>query len=94
MEASKEGSRFFQNRNCEYFPCHTGIREDELNCLFCFCPLYTLGRMCGGNYTYTEKNIKSCRNCTFPHRRENYEKVLGRFDEIQEAVRRSDRSEE
>lgn len=93
MEKAKAGSRFFQNRDCEYFPCHTGIPEDELNCLFCFCPLYTLGRKCGGNCTYTETNIKSCQNCTFPHRRENYETVIGRFDEIHEVVMRSDRIE-
>ena len=32
-----------QNRACEYFPCHGGVPEEEFNCLFCWCPLYTLG---------------------------------------------------
>ena len=68
-------SRFFQNRDCEYFPCHCGVSEEEFNCLFCYCPLYALGKQCGGSCTYTEKGIKSCKNCVFPHRKENYEKI-------------------
>ena len=35
---------FFQNRDCEYFPCHRGVDEADFNCLFCYCPLYALGR--------------------------------------------------
>ena len=30
--------RFFSNRECQYYPCHEGI--EEMNCLFCYCPLY------------------------------------------------------
>ena len=86
----KDGTTFFANRACRYFPCHTGVPEEEFNCLFCYCPLYTLGRKCGGNYVYTQKNIKSCKDCTFPHRRENYDKVTGRFKEIAEVVRMTD----
>ena len=36
---------FMQNRACEYFPCHGGVPEEEFNCLFCWCPLYTLGEL-------------------------------------------------
>lgn len=43
--------RYFENRACQYYPCHKGI--EELNCLFCYCPLYTL--KCPGNYHYLEK---------------------------------------
>lgn len=32
--------RFFQNKECEYFPCHKTENEEEFNCLFCYCPLY------------------------------------------------------
>lgn len=67
---------FFENKDCEYYPCHKGV--DELNCLFCYCPLYNLTD-CPGNPSYKEKDgreIKVCTNCSFPHRRENYEKVL------------------
>ncbi|MCL2177308.1 MAG: cysteine-rich small domain-containing protein [Firmicutes bacterium] len=52
--------KFFQNRACEFFPCHE-VKEVDLgidfggslenfNCLFCFCPLYNLKDECG-NYT-------------------------------------------
>ena len=68
--------RFFENRQCRYFPCHKGL--EELNCLFCYCPLY--GREdCPGNPVFMEKNgrrIKVCTGCTFPHRPENYDRVL------------------
>ena len=74
--------QFFQNRDCEFFPCHSGIREADFNCLFCYCPLYPLGEACGGNYAYTEKGVKSCLDCAFPHRRENYAALLERFPEL------------
>lgn len=32
--------RFFQNRECKFFPCHEVQDEDDFNCLFCYCPLY------------------------------------------------------
>ena len=67
---------FFANTACRYYPCHKG--EEELNCLFCFCPLYTLPH-CPGSPTYIEssgKLIKDCSGCTFPHRAENYDAVI------------------
>ena len=47
---------FFQNRACEFFPCHKGADAENFNCLFCYCPLYALGRKCGGNFRYTRTN--------------------------------------
>ena len=82
--------QFFQNRACAYFPCHKGIAEEDFNCMFCYCPLYTLGKACGGNCTYMESGIKSCMGCTFPHRRENYSRVLERYAEIMAVVKRMD----
>ena len=67
---------FFANTACRYYPCHEGI--EEVNCLFCFCPLYTLAR-CPGTPAYIEadgRRIKSCSSCTFPHRAENYGKLM------------------
>lgn len=67
--------KFFANRDCEYYPCHEGI--EEMNCLFCYCPLYHLEN-CPGNPSYKEKDgrrIKVCTACTFPHRPENYAAV-------------------
>ena len=48
----KEGFDFFQNRACEYFPCHKGVADEDFNCLFCYCPLYLLGDECGGKRKY------------------------------------------
>jgi len=64
--------KFFTNNSCEYFPCHD-LNED-FNCLFCFCPLYD--RDCPGNYTMLENKIKDCSDCTFPHRKENYDTIV------------------
>ena len=73
---------FFQNRDCEFFPCHDGVPEESFNCLFCYCPLYVLGEDCGGDYLYNENGVKSCKLCSIPHRRDNYEVLLNRFPEL------------
>lgn len=68
--------RFFENRECKYFPCHEGL--EDFNCLFCYCPLY--GReKCPGNPQYMEKDsgmLKVCTDCIFPHRPENYDVMM------------------
>lgn len=72
----KNNSQFFENTGCEYYPCHKDI--DHINCLFCFCPLYFLDN-CPGKYKIIEhggKAIKSCIDCDYPHRAENYDKVM------------------
>ncbi len=77
---------YFSHRECEYFPCHPGADPDDFNCLFCYCPLYVLGAGCGGSFTYLENGCKDCSSCLYPHRRENYEAIIGRFGEIQKAM--------
>ena len=68
------GKDFFENKDCEYYPCHAGL--SEINCLFCYCPLYFL-EYCGGNPIYLDKSgIKDCSLCTFPHKRKNYIDVI------------------
>lgn len=42
----KNSSRFFENRDCRYFPCHKN--QEPFNCLFCYCPFY-LKEKCPGN---------------------------------------------
>lgn len=90
---SEKHYSFFQNRECEYFPCHKGANPETFNCLFCYCPLYALGRRCGGNFRYNEKGYKDCTNCAFPHQKANYEKVIGRYKEIIELVKKVDQDE-
>lgn len=78
---------FFSNTKCEYFPCHKTNDPENFNCLFCYCPLYALKDKCGGNFSYTEKGIKNCTNCTLPHQRKNYDYVIGKFKEIAEITK-------
>ena len=69
--------KYFKNTDCKYFPCHKGL-SDDFNCLFCYCPMYSMPN-CPGSKTYIEKNgkkIKVCTDCTFPHRPENYDKII------------------
>lgn len=78
-EVSQENEKFFSNTKCSYFPCHKTENKKDFNCMFCFCPLYSLGEKCGGNFTYTSKGIKSCIGCDFPHKRENYQAIMERL---------------
>ena len=79
---------FFQNKECEYFPCHKCVDADGFNCLFCYCPLYALGDQCGGSFTYTETGIKDCSNCLKPHRRENYDKIMEKMPQVMELAKK------
>ena len=94
MNNTTRNYAFFQNRACEYFPCHEGIAEEDFNCLFCYCPLYMLGKQCGGNFTHTESGLKSCMHCTYPHERGNYDALIARYGEIAAIVAFLDHEEE
>ncbi len=71
--------RNFQNRDCEFYPCHD---MEEINCLFCFCPLYG-EEDCGGDFVMiTGKDgspLKDCSNCCLPHRPEGYDEIIKRL---------------
>ena len=72
----KNSYKYFENRECKYYPCHSDMQN--VNCLFCYCPLYNL-EACLGEYRFIESNgrrIKECTNCTFPHEAENYEVMI------------------
>ena len=80
--------QFFQNKECEFFPCHTGVAEQDFNCLFCYCPLYALGERCGGGFRYTKSGVKNCSDCTLPHRGESgIHLVKERFSELSDLAR-------
>ena len=87
----KESYRFVQNRACEYFPCHKGVPEEEFSCLFCFCPLYALGKHCGGQYRCLENGTKSCEDCTLPHRSSCYDWVIAQCEILPAAAALYDR---
>ena len=70
---------FFQNIECEYFPCHKESNTETFNCLFCYCPLYALGSECGGNFTYTGSGKKTCSDCLVPHSENGYDYILSKL---------------
>ncbi len=76
-----ENFKFVQNKKCEYFPCHKGVKKEDFNCLFCFCPLYMLGDKCGGNYIINS-GIKDCTNCTIPHSKGGYDYIMTKMEEV------------
>ncbi len=75
MDSYKNGTGYFENRSCRYYPCHAA---EHINCLFCYCPMYSY-EDCLGNPAYIKKGeakIKNCSDCLFPHRAENYGKIM------------------
>ncbi|MBE5859303.1 MAG: ATP-binding cassette domain-containing protein [Butyrivibrio sp.] len=79
QDKKERHSAYFLNKECEYYPCHK-LPEEKFSCLFCYCPLYDI-EDCGGNYTYTKKGAKNCKDCAFPHDRDNYAKVIKKLKE-------------
>lgn len=69
--------KFFENRDCRYFPCHSGLTD--FNCLFCYCPLYLADPCPGTPKTLKRKDgsvVRDCTYCVWPHRPENYGAVV------------------
>ncbi|WP_297598542.1 cysteine-rich small domain-containing protein [uncultured Cetobacterium sp.] len=80
--------KFNQNKSCEFFPCHKMEDTDNFNCLFCYCPLYMLGKDCGGNFRYTAGDIKDCSQCILPHIKDvGYDHIQKKMMEVIEIVR-------
>lgn len=74
--------RYFENRSCEYYPCH---KSDKINCLFCFCPLYLVND-CGGNCSYIKdkngREIKDCSECMLPHTPDGYDYIIKKLGSL------------
>ena len=80
---------FAQHDRCEFFPCHPTDHPEDFNCLFCYCPLYTLGSGCGGNFKYLENGVKDCSGCLRPHRRDSYGYIMSRYPELMELAKKN-----
>lgn len=72
--------KFFENKDCEYFPCHRFPFKD-FNCLFCYCPLL-FDMECGGNYSLINSGLKDCSNCILPHKPENYDYIIKKLMDL------------
>ena len=80
MDVTGKHYPWFQNKECEYFPCHKGVREEEFNCLFCYCPLYRMPD-CRGGFVM-RGGIKDCSYCLLPHNGlESYPYILAKLRE-------------
>lgn len=79
MEMVENSFRFFNNKDCKYMPCHHDIDAENINCMFCYCPMNQYDD-CLGNPRYIDKNdgrrVKDCSSCCFPHVPENYDAVI------------------
>lgn len=84
----KNDHSFFQNSQCEYFPCHKVKDSESFNCLFCYCPLYALGENCGGNFKYLDNGIKDCSACLVPHSPSGYDYINSKFPEIAQIAKK------
>lgn len=77
--------KYFENRDCEYYPCHD---TENLNCMFCFCPLYTMD--CGGNFKMIEGKdgvpVKDCSDCLIPHSKNGYDYIMEKLQHKKEGV--------
>ena len=82
---------FFQNKECEYFPCHQNADQETFSCIFCYCPLYALGEHCGGNFSYTKDGIKDCSGCLRPHKQECYEAITRKAGDVIALVQKKPR---
>lgn len=71
----KNSYKFFQNKDCEFFPCHKVENDSLFNCMFCYCPLYKYE--CGGQYIKLKNGIKDCSKCIIPHY--NYEYIVDKL---------------
>lgn len=85
MEKNNDFS-YFCNRDCQFFPCHEGANPEYFNCLFCYCPLYALGKNCGGNFKYLPDGIKDCSHCLLPHSKQGYAYVTRNYEKIVAAM--------
>lgn len=91
MEKKNDFS-FFCNKDCQFFPCHENADPENFNCLFCYCPLYALGKNCGGNFKYLPGGVKDCSACTLPHSSQGYAYVTRNYDKIVEIMKKQNDS--
>lgn len=75
------------NKACKYFPCHRELED----CTFCYCPFYPCLNESLGKYVYskkTGKNIWSCRDCSWIHKRKTTERIYALIRENKHILRK------
>lgn len=75
-------------KNASIFPA-TRARTRKISIVFSATARFTLWAVtAAGAFQYKENGIKDCTNCLFPHRRENYQKVIARYKDILGVLKR------
>lgn len=75
-------------KNASIFPA-TRARTRKISIVFSATARFTLwAATAAGAFQYKENGIKDCTNCLFPHRRENYQKVIARYKDILGVLKR------
>ena len=64
--------KFFEHKECEYYPCH---QLKEINCMFCYCAAYPYFD-CPGNPQWLKNGIKDCSSCSYPHVKGHYDDMM------------------
>jgi Zn-finger protein len=67
----KNSYKFFSNKDCQYYPCK---KSENLNCLFCFCPLYSYD--CKGDFEILDNGLKDCSKCLRPHGEDGHKFIV------------------
>ena len=80
----RNNSKFFQNRDCEYWMCHEGVDEDTFSCLFCYCPWF---------YHCGSKELTPCETCTVPHHGDSYDMIIRGIKAIRGSLNDTNKSE-
>ncbi len=89
---AKNNYKFFQNKECEFFPCHKIANKDDFNCLFCYCPIYAMKDDCGGDFQILENGVKDCSACSLPHIKDNYQIIVDRVSVLVDRVKINDQN--
>lgn len=70
---------YFSHRECKHYPCHNINHMGEINCIFCYCPLYHMN--CDGDFIILKNGIKDCSHCILPHSLAGYDYVVNKLKE-------------
>lgn len=66
------------NKNCAYYPCH----EYGQYCDFCYCPFYPCGDSSTGGMWIKGKDVWSCENCMWVHKKEHIDCIKPKIKEL------------
>ena len=79
MDLTGRHYTWFQNRDCEYFPCHNDVAQEDFNCLFSYRPLARATHR--GGSIVTVNGVNDSSYCLLPHNDESYAYIAAKLRE-------------